>query len=251
MQINVINVNKNVNVQNNGQQGGNNNVTVETNVTAANVQDILEISGQQPQQAASANRYRPDFARMREIRADHQNSIDSFRRLVEGLLSQQAGAAGTPWINNDPSRPNSNLIDIDDATRAAAQEAVGEGGAFSVEAVATRLLDFAVAISGGDPSRIDVLRRAVERGFEAAERQWGGTLPDISQQTREAVMQGFDQWQQAGNANAITLLNRGNTPPATPVAPGPEPINPPATPVAPGPEPINPPIGVVTLPGQI
>jgi hypothetical protein len=94
-------------------------------------------------------------------------------------------------------------------------------------------LDFAVAISGGDPSRIDVLRRAVERGFDAAERQWGGNLPEISERTRDAVMEGFDQWQQARNANAITLLNRGD---------GPVGIVPPIGTLPPG---------AVTLPGQI
>jgi hypothetical protein len=60
-----------------------------------------------------------------------------------------------------------------------------------------------------------VLQRAVERGFEAAERQWGGQLPEISQQTRDAVMNGFDQWQQAGSASAITLLNRDTAPAST------------------------------------
>jgi hypothetical protein len=140
---------------------------------------------------------------------NHQRQVDRFRELVEGLLNQQAeraANAGIQWNRLDPSA----MVDIDDATRTAAQEAIGEGGHFSVEAVASRLLDFAVAISGGDPSRIDVLQRAVERGFEAAERQWGGQLPEISQRTREAVMNGFDQWREAGNANAITLLS-GNT----------------------------------------
>jgi len=220
MQINVVNVNQNVNVP----QGHNGNVTVETNVVAANQgsvvpQDVVEISGQQPAAAANNNdrtRFAPDLSRMREIWQDHDRHVDSFRRLVEGLLNRQAdrsNAAGTPWNFNNPNA----MVEIDSETRSAAQAAIGEGGAFSVEAVATRLLDFAVAISGGDPSRIDVLRRAVERGFEAAERQWGGTLPEISQRTREAVMEGFDQWQANGNASDITLLasRNGNTPAVT------------------------------------
>ena len=84
MQINVINVNNNVQVQNNGQQGGgNNNVTVETNVVAANVQDIVEISGQQPQQQqTAANRFQPDRARMREIIAEGERNVENFRRMV-------------------------------------------------------------------------------------------------------------------------------------------------------------------------
>lgn len=213
MQINQTNaINVNVNVNNPasaGQNGQGGNTVVETNIVAIN--DIVEISGQQPQQQQAANnnqRFTPDRTRMRELMAEHDRHVDGFRRLVETLLNNQAertANAGGTWNFNDPNA----LVEIDQETRTAAQEAIGEGGPFSVEAVATRLLDFAVAISGGDPSRIAVLRNAVERGFEAAERQWGGTLPEISQQTREAVMNGFDQWQEAGNANAITLLNPG------------------------------------------
>jgi hypothetical protein len=85
---------------------------------------------------------------------------------------------------------------------------IDEGGYFSVEETAARMLDFAVAISGGDPARIDVLRNAVERGFAQAERMFGGELPEISHQTLEAVMNGFDEWAAAGSASAISLLNR-------------------------------------------
>ena len=209
MQINGVNANTNAAVNNpaNGGNSNNNNVVAPV-ATAGDVQDIVEISGQQPQtqQAQQANnnqRFRPDRARMAEIREDQSQHMESFRRLVETLLTQQAQRAGGNWNFNDPSA----MVDIDEATRTAAQEAIDEGGPFSVEAVATRLLDFAVAISGGDPSRIATLRSAVERGFEAAERQWGGQLPDISQRTRDAVMEGFDQWQEAGDAGAITLLS--------------------------------------------
>jgi hypothetical protein len=83
---------------------------------------------------------------------------------------------------------------------------IDEGGYFSVESTAARMLDFAVAISGGDPSRIDVLRDAVERGFVQAERMFGGELPEISHQTLEAVRNGFDEWAEAGSASAISLL---------------------------------------------
>ena len=206
-QTNAVNVNVNVNNPNAGTGG---NVIVETNIVNANVADILELSNQQPtatnaNNTSGSNRFNPDLSRMREIWRDHDSNVDSFRRLVEGILEQQSiqsGLAGIDW--NQFRDPN---LQVDEATRTAAQEAIGEGGAFSVEAVATRLLDFAVAISGGDPSRIATLQRAVERGFEAAERQWGGELPEISQRTRDAVMEGFDQWREAGNSNAIALLN--------------------------------------------
>ena len=113
--------------------------TTVTNTSAA--QDILELSGQTPaanNTANNQNRYRPDLNRMREIWTDHDRHVESFRRLVESLLNQQvdrANAAGISWDFNDPNA----MVDIDDVTRTAAQEAIGEGGPFSVEAVATRL----------------------------------------------------------------------------------------------------------------
>jgi hypothetical protein len=85
---------------------------------------------------------------------------------------------------------------------------LAEGGYFSVEETAARMLDFAVALTGGDPARIEVMRDAVQRGFDQAERMFGGELPEISHQTLEAVMNGFDEWAAAGSATAISLLNR-------------------------------------------
>jgi len=217
MQINnnVTNNNAVVPPANNNVAGQNNNNAAVSPVatSAGNYEDILEISGQTPpaqtnntNNNTNNNQFRPDFRTMGAIWNEHDRQVDSFRRLVEGLLNQQierSNAAGNVWDLNDPNA----MVEVDEATRTAAQEAIGEGGYFSVEATASRLLSFAVAISGGDPSRIEVLRNAVERGFEAAERQWGGELPEISQQTREAVMNGFDQWAEAGTASAITLLN--------------------------------------------
>jgi hypothetical protein len=138
--------------------------------------------------------------RVREMWNSHQQQVDSFRRMVETLLNQQAERQGfvLGWNIRD--------IEVTDEMRAEAQEMIDEGGYFSVESTATRLLDFAVAISGGDPARIDLLRDAVQRGFDQAERVFGGELPEISHQTLEAVMNGFDEWAEAGSAAAISLL---------------------------------------------
>jgi len=180
--------------------------------------DVYEPSGQTAKTPAKAQgnskSYSADVGKMRDIWLEHDRHVESFRKLIASLINKQADrsqAAGIPWNFNDPNA----MVEIDDEARAAARDAIGEGGPFSVEAVATRLLDFAVAISGGDPAKIDLLRNAVEKGFAAAERQWGGELPEISQKTREAVMNGFDQWKQSGDASSISLLNKNTSPAAT------------------------------------
>lgn len=143
-----------------------------------------------------------DRTRMSQLWNHHQQQVDSFRRMMEALFQRQAqeqGIAADTW--NPPD------ITITDEMRSAAQEQIGEGGYFSVESTATRILDFAVAIAGGDASRLDVLRGAIEQAFTNAERIWGGELPEISQQTRTAVMEGLDQWAANGRASDIQLLN--------------------------------------------
>ena len=37
------------------------------------------------------------------------------------------------------------------------------------------------------------MRSAFEKGYKQAEKTWGGELPDISKQTFDAVMKGFDE----------------------------------------------------------
>ena len=157
-------------------------------------------SGQTP---AAQNNGAPDRARMEQLWNQHHAQVESFRRMMEALFNRQAqenGIAVGSW--------NPQNVPITDEMRAAAQEQIDDGGYFSVENTAARILDFAVAISGGDPARLDVLRGAIEQAFENAERIWGGELPEISQQTRAAVMEGLDQWAASGNAADIVLLQR-------------------------------------------
>ena len=151
---------------------------------------------------AQRSAYTMDIGRVRELWTQHEARVDSFRRMVETLLGQQAERQGLSegWSIRD--------IEVTDEMRAEANEMLAEGGYFSVEETAARMLDFAVAITGGDPNRVELMRDAVQRGFAQAERMFGGELPEISHQTLEAVMNGFDEWAEAGSASAISLLNR-------------------------------------------
>ena len=60
--------------------------------------------------------------------------------------------------------------------------------------MATRLMDMAKALSGGDPSKIEELRTAVQKGFKAAGVDLGGKLPGICNDTYDEVMRRFDEW---------------------------------------------------------
>ena len=167
--------------------------------------DVFEPSGHTEETRKS---YKPDIKRLKEILAEGERQVESFRRLVESLLQKQAEKS--EWAYGKPSFEFDEMVEIDEETRAAAQKEIEDGGYYSADQTATRLLDFAVALTGGDPSKISLMKDAFEKGFAAATEAWGKELPEISKQTYDAVMNGFDEWQEAGSSKAITLLNKEN-----------------------------------------
>ena len=77
---------------------------------------------------------------------------------------------------------------------AQAKEDISEDGYWGVNQTSDRLLDFAVALSGGDEENMKKMVSAVEKGFKEATKSWGKDLPSISNDTYSATMKKFDQW---------------------------------------------------------
>ncbi|MCL2579521.1 MAG: hypothetical protein FWE32_05760 [Oscillospiraceae bacterium] len=142
-----------------------------------------------------SNYARPDTERLSEIRAEHARNVSAFRTMVAHLIGGQVNQDGRFEL----------VLEIDEALQLQAQEAISDMGDWGVEAVADRILDFAYAISGGDPSFINMLRHSFEAGFAAVERMFGGTLPEISHQTRERVLEGFRNWEETGSIRPASV----------------------------------------------
>ena len=85
-------------------------------------------------------------------------------------------------------------ITVDEATAKQAQEDISEDGYWGVKQTSERILDFAKALTGGDSSKVEDIRTAIEKGFSEAAKLWGDELPEISQKTHDAVMKGLDEW---------------------------------------------------------
>jgi len=158
------------------------------------------------EKSAVGTTYAPDAGKVKELWSAHEAKVDSFRRLVETLLTKQGQKASQGFGKGPLWR--GPMVEITEEARAAAQKEIEEGGYFSVEETAKRILNFAVALSGGDPGKIDLLRDATMKGFAAAEKAWGGKMPEITQKTMEAVKKGFDEWAAEGSASAISLLKQ-------------------------------------------
>ena len=79
-----------------------------------------------------------------------------------------------------------------------AAKAIAPGGAWSVDAVSTRVFDLAAAIAGNDPEKLSQMRAAVEEGFKQAGMVWKDAtgednMPEISKQTYNEIMSRFDK----------------------------------------------------------
>lgn len=161
--------------------------------TASNAAVVYEKS--------SANSPKTTYADSKSIvaqmKADAEARTASMKSLVEKLLTKQSGTFQLANANNGDSIWNQIRLGnftADAQTIAQAKEDISEDGYWGVKQTSERMIDFAKALSGGDAGKIDELTAAIKKGFEKAEKMWGGKLPEISQKTYDAVMKGMEDW---------------------------------------------------------
>lgn len=139
--------------------------------------------------------YRPSLTEQERL----DTKFLMLRELVANILKTQ-GMAGPSDAAGGPQ--GSSVIDIGDGKTAdiatmtpeEAQKLVGEDGYWGVKQTSDRIFQQAVGIGGNDPAQIDKIREGILKGFEMARKAFGGELPDISQQTLDAVMKKLDEW---------------------------------------------------------
>ena len=128
---------------------------------------------------------------MNKMKADAEAHTQQLQSIVEKLMSQQGQTFNK--ANGIWSILAGGNLKVDAATQAQAQKDIAEDGYWGVEQTSDRIIDFATALTGGDPSKIEEMREAFKKGYKQAEKTWGGKLPDISQRTYDAVMEKFDK----------------------------------------------------------
>ena len=64
-----------------------------------------------------------------------------------------------------------------------------EEGFFGVENTANRIADFVINGAGDDLEKLQKGFEGMKRGFEEAERMWGGSLPQISQESIDKAIE--------------------------------------------------------------
>lgn len=136
-----------------------------------------------------------------QLKVLQDQQVESFKNMMSKMLTSQADKAKVAGRGLNINADMFSRILVTPEQKAEAQKAVSEDGEWGVNAVATRIMDMAVSLSGGDTSKISTLKAAVEKGFQQAGVQWGQKLPDICGDTREEINKRFDYWEKNGSLN--------------------------------------------------
>lgn len=156
--------------------------------------DTVEIGSRKESSVVYSNiaNKKLDETDIAKLKAQADATTQNLRRLVRELILKQ----NNDYKTSDETSSEDVLaglgITAEDVD--AAKEAISENGEFGVQAVSDRLVDFAIAVSGGDKSKLSELVSAIDKGFAQAKEALGGELPSISQQTYDETMRKLNEW---------------------------------------------------------
>lgn len=128
-------------------------------------------------------------ALLKKLKADEEARVKAFQDTIRSMMAKQGQTVNLTFRGMD--------LHVTEEQRAAAEASISEGGEYSIDSVATRIMDMAMALGGNDPSKISVLREAVQKGFSGAASILGvkdDDMPQITKDTYSEVMKRFDDW---------------------------------------------------------
>ena len=136
--------------------------------------------------------YTPNTALVEQMKADQEALNNQMMSYVQETLMGQGNAlASTDDMWKFLASGN---YTVSEEAKAEATKAIGEGGYWSAEKTSDRIVEFAKALTGGDPDKIEEMRSAIEKGFKEATKTWGKDLPDITNDTYDLIMDKLDAW---------------------------------------------------------
>lgn len=133
-------------------------------------------------------------ALIQQLKADQEKMINNLLDIVMKTINGQGSAFAIATQDDMWKFLAEGKFNADPETIAKAQEDISEDGYWGVNKTSDRIVDFAIALSGGDTSKADMLLDAFKKGYEKATGTWGKELPDISKKTYDAVEDKFEQW---------------------------------------------------------
>jgi hypothetical protein len=136
--------------------------------------------------------YTRDSATIERLLAEADKRAQSLRQLVEKMLLKQGQTFDDSTDIYGLLREGK--VQADPETRAQAQKDIAEDGYWGIKQTSDRLVSFAMALTGGDPSKANEMIDAVKKGYEQAKKAWGGSLPGICKDTYDAAISKLENW---------------------------------------------------------
>lgn len=122
-----------------------------------------------------------------KLKAESEQAYSHLRQLVMDLLKRQG------YSVDQISNPQLKDVEVDDIARQEASALVGPKGILGAEKTSERIVQFAIALSGGDKNKLQELKSAIDKGFKEAEKILG-ELPPVSKETYNLIMDKLDRW---------------------------------------------------------
>lgn len=119
-----------------------------------------------------------NFSAQATLSSGQAKDIDTIRSMLASIDADLIGYKGKPLATLTPEE---------------AKELVSDGGFFSVDKTAERIADFVVLGAGENIEKLKKGREGVIKGYEEAQKIWGGELPEISQESYKKALEKIDQ----------------------------------------------------------
>lgn len=143
-----------------------------------------------------------------QLKADQEKINNQLMSIVQQSISKQGSTFAIANTDDMWKFLADGNFEADADTIAQAKADIAEDGYWGVEQTSDRIVDFAIALSGNDTKKADMLLDAFKKGFKEATGLWGKDLPDISSKTYDAVVSKFDSWKngtyKADNTESVT-----------------------------------------------
>lgn len=161
---------------------------------AAAVYEKSETSEATEKSTYSSKNPKVDQATIDKLKADAEARYASLASLVEKCLTKQGQTYQFANLSELMKGIVNGQVEVDPEVVEQAKKDVAEDGYWGVEQTAERIVSFAKALTGGDASKLEEMRVAIDKGFGDAEKLWGDELPEISSKTRDRINEMLDEW---------------------------------------------------------
>ena len=130
-----------------------------------------------------------------KMKLDQQNNLTQMENIVKKMFEGQGKSYSLATEDDSIWKfLAKGDFEVDAATKAQAQEDISEDGYWGGKQTSQRLFDFASALAGDDPEKMQEMQKAIEKGFKEATGAWGQDLPEISSRTLDATNKLFEDY---------------------------------------------------------